>query len=214
MCVGQLGSLLPHVVVPSILAAFLIPEWHLIGAQAGLLAGSGAAGYMLTVPVLATLTDRIVARKILRAGTSLSALGTRRFVARGYVVHVQLLIRRRSVFSGCTTRGRRLGLANSVTCDGHRTDRNAVGLFPVAAGPAKTRARALAGFRAGVPEHQSDGVRARIWRALLRALRDKNLAGRVLDVCHREGWALFRLHTDCRQRRVFPAGDDRQHLRQ
>ena len=54
MCVGQLGSLLPHVVVPSILAGFLIPEWHLTGAQAGLLAGSGAAGYMLTVPLLAT----------------------------------------------------------------------------------------------------------------------------------------------------------------
>jgi predicted MFS family arabinose efflux permease len=76
MCVGQLGSLLPHVVVPSILAAFLIPEWHLSGAQAGLLAGSGAAGYMLTVPVLATLTDRIDARKILIAGSTLSALGT------------------------------------------------------------------------------------------------------------------------------------------
>jgi hypothetical protein len=53
MCVGQPGSLLPHVVVPSILAAFLIPEWYLSGAQAGLLAGSGAAGYMLAVPVLA-----------------------------------------------------------------------------------------------------------------------------------------------------------------
>jgi predicted MFS family arabinose efflux permease len=76
MCVGQLGSLLPHVVVPSILAAFLIPEWHLTGAQAGLLAGSGAAGYMLAVPVLATLTDRIDARKILIAGSALSALGT------------------------------------------------------------------------------------------------------------------------------------------
>jgi predicted MFS family arabinose efflux permease len=76
MCVGQLGSLLPHVVVPSVLAAFLIPEWHLSAAQAGLLAGSGAAGYMLTVPVLATLTDRIDARKILIAGSALSALGT------------------------------------------------------------------------------------------------------------------------------------------
>ena len=76
MCVGQLGSLLPHVVVPSILAAFLIPEWHLTGAQAGLLAGSGAAGYMLAVPVLATLTDRIDARKILIAGSAVSALGT------------------------------------------------------------------------------------------------------------------------------------------
>ncbi len=79
MCLGQLGSLLPHVVVPSILAAFLIPEWHLSGAQAGLLAGSGAAGYMLTVPVLATLTDRIDARKILIAGSALSALGTMLF---------------------------------------------------------------------------------------------------------------------------------------
>lgn len=52
MCLGRLGSLLPHVVVPSTLAAFLIPEWKLSGAQAGLLAGSGAAGYMLTVPVI------------------------------------------------------------------------------------------------------------------------------------------------------------------
>jgi predicted MFS family arabinose efflux permease len=76
MCVGQLGSLLPHVVVPSVLAGFLIPEWHLSGAEAGLLAGSGAAGYMVTVPFLATLTDRIDARKILIAGSAVSALGT------------------------------------------------------------------------------------------------------------------------------------------
>jgi predicted MFS family arabinose efflux permease len=73
---GQLGSLLPHVLVPSTLAAFLIPEWHLTGAQAGLLAGSGAAGYMCAVPVLATLTDRIDARKILMVGSAVSALGT------------------------------------------------------------------------------------------------------------------------------------------
>lgn len=76
MCLGQLGSLLPHVVVPATLAGFLIPEWHLSGAQAGLLSGSGAAGYMLAVPVLATLTDRIDARKILIAGSAVSALGT------------------------------------------------------------------------------------------------------------------------------------------
>jgi predicted MFS family arabinose efflux permease len=76
MCLGQLGSLLPHVVVPALLASFLIPEWHLSGAQAGLLSGSGAAGYMLAVPVLATLTDRVDARKILIAGSLLSALGT------------------------------------------------------------------------------------------------------------------------------------------
>ncbi len=76
MCAGQLGSLLPHVVVPAILAGFLIPEWRLSGAEAGLLSGSGAAGYMLAVPLLATLTDRIDARKILIAGSAVSALGT------------------------------------------------------------------------------------------------------------------------------------------
>jgi predicted MFS family arabinose efflux permease len=79
MCMGQLGSLLPHVVVPATLAAFLIPEWHLSGAQAGLLSGSGAAGYMMAVPVLATLTDRIDARRILIAGSAVSAFGTALF---------------------------------------------------------------------------------------------------------------------------------------
>src|SRR3954464_986469 len=79
MCLGQLGSLLPHVVVPSVLAAFLIPQWHLSGAEAGLLGGSGGAGYMITVPFLATLTDRIDARTILVAGSAVSALGTALF---------------------------------------------------------------------------------------------------------------------------------------
>jgi predicted MFS family arabinose efflux permease len=79
MCLGQLGSLLPHVVVPSILAQFLIPEWELTGANAGLLAGSYAAGYMLAVPFLATLTDRIDARFVLIAGSALSAAATAMF---------------------------------------------------------------------------------------------------------------------------------------
>lgn len=79
MSLGQLGSLLPHVAVPSVLAQFLIPEWHLSGAEAGLLAGSFAAGYMLAVPVLATLTDRIDARTILICGSALSAFATMLF---------------------------------------------------------------------------------------------------------------------------------------
>ena len=79
MALGQLGSLLPHVAVPSVLAQYLIPEWHLSGARAGLLAGSFAAGYMLSVPVLATLTDRIDARIILIWGSALSAFATMLF---------------------------------------------------------------------------------------------------------------------------------------
>ena len=73
MCFGQLGSLLPHVVVPSSLAGFLIPQWHLSGGEAGLLAGAYAAGYMVAVPLLATLTDRVDARLVLIAGSALSA---------------------------------------------------------------------------------------------------------------------------------------------
>ena len=84
MCFAQLGSLLPHVAVPSILAEFLIPEWHLSGAEAGLLAGAYAAGYMVAVPVLATLTDRMDARLVLIAGSALSAFATFLF---GFFAH-------------------------------------------------------------------------------------------------------------------------------
>lgn len=79
MALGQLGSLLPHVAVPSVLAQFLIPEWHLTGAEAGLLAGAFSAGYMLSVPVLATLTDRVDARTVLIYGSALSAFATMLF---------------------------------------------------------------------------------------------------------------------------------------
>ena len=79
MCVGQVGSLLPHVVVPAIMAGHLIPLWGLTAAQDGLMAGAYAFGYMLAVPVLATLTDRIDARLVLLVGSALSALATAAF---------------------------------------------------------------------------------------------------------------------------------------
>ena len=76
MCLGQLGNLLPHVVVPAIMAEHLMPLWGLGGAQAGLMAGSYALGYTLAVPVLTTLTDRIDARRVLFAGSALSGAAT------------------------------------------------------------------------------------------------------------------------------------------
>ncbi len=76
MCIGQVGSLLPHVVVPAVMPAHLIPLWQLSNAQAGLLAASYAAGYMVAVPVLASLTDRFDARRLLLAGSLLSAAST------------------------------------------------------------------------------------------------------------------------------------------
>lgn len=76
MCIGQVGNLLPHVVVPAIMAQHLMPLWGLSGADAGLMASGYAFGYMLAVPVLATLTDRIDARLILFCGSAMSGLAT------------------------------------------------------------------------------------------------------------------------------------------
>jgi predicted MFS family arabinose efflux permease len=79
MCAGQVGNLLPHVVVPAIMAGYLIPLWGLTAAQAGLMAAAYAFGYMLAVPVLATLTDRIDARLVLLVGSAMSGVATAAF---------------------------------------------------------------------------------------------------------------------------------------
>ena len=76
MALAQLGSLLPHVAVPGVMPSHLIPEWNLTYSQAGLMAASYAAGYMVAVPVLTTLTDRIDARLILFWGSLLSGIAT------------------------------------------------------------------------------------------------------------------------------------------
>jgi MFS family permease len=76
MCIGQVGNLLPHVVVPAVMAQHLIPLWGLSASEAGLMASSFAIGYMLAVPVLTALTDRIDARAILLTGSAVSGLAT------------------------------------------------------------------------------------------------------------------------------------------
>src|SRR5436190_3005141 len=79
MCLGQVGNLLPHVVVPAIMAQHLMPLWDLSAAQAGLMASAFAFGYMLAVPLLTTLTDRIDARSILLIGSAATAIATLAF---------------------------------------------------------------------------------------------------------------------------------------
>jgi predicted MFS family arabinose efflux permease len=76
MCIGQLGNLLPHVTVPAIMVQSLMPLWGLNATEAGVMASGLAVGYMLAVPVLTTLTDRIDARFILATGSALSGLAT------------------------------------------------------------------------------------------------------------------------------------------
>ena len=79
MCLGQVGNLLTHVVVPAIMAQHLMPLWELSAAQAGLMASAYAFGYMLAVPVLTTLTDRIDARRVLMVGSASSGIATALF---------------------------------------------------------------------------------------------------------------------------------------
>lgn len=76
MCIGQLGNLLPHVTLSANLAQHLMPAWGLSAAEGGLMASGYAFGYMLAVPVLTTLTDRIDARLVLLCGSVVSGLAT------------------------------------------------------------------------------------------------------------------------------------------
>jgi predicted MFS family arabinose efflux permease len=79
MCLGQVGNLLPHVAVPAVMPQYLMPLWHLSGAEAGFMASAFAIGYMVAVPFLTALTDRIDARSILFVGSAVNALGTLAF---------------------------------------------------------------------------------------------------------------------------------------
>ena len=79
MCLGQIGNLLPHVAVPAVMPQHLMPLWSLSGSEAGMMASAFAFGYMLAVPLLTTLTDRIDARGILLVGSAVTALATLMF---------------------------------------------------------------------------------------------------------------------------------------
>ncbi|MEZ5816867.1 MAG: MFS transporter [Hyphomicrobiaceae bacterium] len=76
MCVAQVANLLSHVAVPAVMAKHLIPAWGLSASEAGLMAGAYSLGYMLAVPVLMTLTDRVDARLVLLVGSASMAAAT------------------------------------------------------------------------------------------------------------------------------------------
>jgi predicted MFS family arabinose efflux permease len=63
MCLAHILSLAGFSTYPSLLPG-LREAWAMSGAEAGLLSGLFFAGYMVAVPVLTSLTDRIDARRI------------------------------------------------------------------------------------------------------------------------------------------------------
>ena len=76
MCLAQVCNLLPHVAVPAVMAQHLMPPWHLSASRGRADGQRLRLGYMLAVPFLTTLTDRIDARLILLVGSAVSGLAT------------------------------------------------------------------------------------------------------------------------------------------
>ena len=72
ICVAEILGLVGYSVVPALLPQF-IEAWSLSATQAGLLAGSLFAGYMLAVLPLVTLTDTVSARTIYLVASAVSA---------------------------------------------------------------------------------------------------------------------------------------------
>lgn len=74
LCLAEALSMTGFSTYPALLP-LLHDTWALSGKQAGVVAGAYFAGYMIAVPVLTGITDRIDARRIYLAAALLAAVG-------------------------------------------------------------------------------------------------------------------------------------------
>jgi len=84
MCAAEVFSMTGFSAYPAFLPA-LREAWQMSGVQAGFVGGAFFFGYMLAVPLLSGITDRIDARSVFAASCLLACLGTAGFAgfARG-----------------------------------------------------------------------------------------------------------------------------------
>jgi len=75
MCVAEIFSMLGAVTFPALLPQF-VDLWHLSKTDAGWINGIYYAGYLLAVPVLVSLTDRVAPRPIYLFSLALGALSS------------------------------------------------------------------------------------------------------------------------------------------
>lgn len=75
MCVAETLSMVGAVTFPALLPTF-IDLWHLSNTDAGWINGTYYAGYLVAVPVLVSLTDRMPPRRIYFASLVLTALAS------------------------------------------------------------------------------------------------------------------------------------------
>jgi MFS family permease len=73
VCLAEIFGLTSFAVFPALLPTFQT-EWQLSNTAAGWISAAYYAGYMLSVPVLTGITDRVDARKIMGWGAFLGAL--------------------------------------------------------------------------------------------------------------------------------------------
>ena len=73
VCLAEIFALASIATFPALLPTFL-EEWQLSHTQAGWISAAYYAGYMVLVPVLASITDRIDARKIMCIGAILGIM--------------------------------------------------------------------------------------------------------------------------------------------
>ena len=78
MCVAEALSMTGFACYTTLLPV-LMREWTLSNTEAGLIGGIFYTGYMVAVPVLASLTDRVDSRKVYVFACALSALGAAGF---------------------------------------------------------------------------------------------------------------------------------------
>ena len=73
VCLAEIFGLASIAVFPALLPTFMT-EWHLSHTEAGWISAAYYAGYMVLVPVLTGITDRLDARKIMGLGALLGSL--------------------------------------------------------------------------------------------------------------------------------------------
>lgn len=85
VCLAEIFGLASIAVFPALLPTFLT-EWRLSHTDAGWIIAAYYAGYMILVPVLAGITDRMDARKVMGVGALFGALTALGFamLARGF----------------------------------------------------------------------------------------------------------------------------------
>ncbi len=75
LCLTEITGMAGFATFPALIPSFL-SEWDLSNTQAGWISGIYYAGYMLSVPILTSLTDRVDPRRVLLVGASFSGLST------------------------------------------------------------------------------------------------------------------------------------------